>query len=154
MATTLELQTQLSNLATSFKIQGEESCHFVLMPHFLLLFWCEDFLKIFRDWLSQCFSHLTTVVLGKNQKDFGAALPLALPCPRTVCWWCHRCWPTWSDKSCSTWVAVAAPEASRPVSLAAEDKVLIFYHLNSSYNQWAMLSRISLLTLEWLYKCC
>lgn len=132
----------------------------------LSLFWCQIsccFMKhSFGVKIFQHFQQLAEPMfltpcyccIRQKWKDLGVVLPWARLCPRTVCWWCRHCLPTWSDKSCSTWEAKAAPEASRPVSLAAEDKVLMLTHLKSNYNQWAMFPRIHLVTLEWPWNCC
>lgn len=56
-------------------------------------------------------------------------LPSVLLSLRTVCWWCLHCWPTWSDKSCSTLEAEAALEASHLVfSAAGKEETSISVH--------------------------
>lgn len=80
-------------------------------------------LQLSIDWAKTSWH--TTVCLSKHWhwcKVKIMTLPWALLCLHIVCWWCLRCWPTWSDKSCSTWRAEAAREASHPVSSATGRK--------------------------------
>lgn len=138
----------------------EKCSQLVLMPDFLLFYGSKHSfgVKIFQHFQQLAEPMFLTprhCCIRQKRKDLGGVvLPWARLCPRTVCWWCRHCWPTWSDKSCSTWEAKAAPEASRPVSLAAEDKALMFTHLKSNYNQWATFPRIPLVTLTWPWNCC
>lgn len=122
------------------------------------LFWCHICccfgVKILKPFQRLAPPMFLTPHCRQKPNGFGSAVPWALLCQRIVCWWCHRCWPTWSDKSCSTWVAKVAPEASRPVSSAAEDNGFSFTCLNSNCNQRVMFSWIPVVTLKWPYNRC